>query len=956
MDQYLLFALLGMGAGAVFAGLGMGLVTVYKGSGVVNFAQASLGLWGAFVFDELRRTGDLVLPVLVIPGRVHLGTSTPLPVALAVGLLSSAVLGGLVHVLVFRPLRNAPTLSKIMASVGILTLLQSLLVRRFGAGSRVVDAVLPSGSLRFAGVELPQDRLWLLGITVVVAGVLMAYYRWSMAGLATRAGVEDEVALLLARWSPNRLAGLNWALGTGVTSLFLLLASPITGLNPASIGTLVVPGLAALLVARLSSVAVAAVAGLALGVLQSELSYMQLQSWWPHSLPSGTTDAVPFVVIVVALVLLGKKLPRRGELVLSRLPAVVRRPLRLKWVLLGTAVVALLAPLLGQAQRNGLIASMVFAVIALSYVVLVGLVGQVSLGQAAIAGVSAFTLARATDGLPFPVSVLLSALAATLAGVVMGAPALRIRGAQLAVVTLAGAVAVEALFLRQISVSGSGLADPELFGLDLAAQRYSELARLPFTYTVLAVLVLCCLLVSRVLNGTTGRRFLAVRSNERAAAAVGVDVARTKLIAFALSSFIAGLGGALLAYSRGSVSIESFNYLAGISFLIFAFIGGITSVGGALLAGLIGPFGLWYVVLDGLVPLGSAYDILGGLTMISTAIVAPEGAAGFYGKAVRNLLSRRTGPARDVAEVPPPADMPAADVPGADTPAADVPGADTPQAAVAAPDAPPVPLSAAEGISGPALEVERVSVRYGGVRAVQDVSMVVRAGELHGLIGPNGAGKTSTLDAIAGFCVSEGAVRIRGTDVSRFSPHRRFGTGLARTWQATELFLDLTVRDNLLVAAQPGSPGDLVNDLVGRARVMKDDAMSALRLLGIEHLADSHPAQLSTGQQKLVGVARALAARPAVLLCDEPAAGLDSAESRELGRHLRTVADTGVAVVLIEHDLSLVLQMCDEVTVLDFGRVIAQGTPEAIRRDPAVMTAYVGDPRTVDPVSQEVQP
>ncbi|MDH6522923.1 ABC-type branched-subunit amino acid transport system ATPase component/ABC-type branched-subunit amino acid transport system permease subunit [Streptomyces sp. SAI-135] len=937
MDQYLLFALLGMGAGAVFAGLGMGLVTVYKGSGVVNFAQASLGLWGAFVFDELRKTGDLVLPVLVIPGRVHLGTSTPLPVAVAVGLLSSAALGALVHVLVFRPLRNAPALSKIMASVGILTLLQSLLVRRFGSGSRVVDSVLGSDSLRFAGVELPLDRLWLLGITVVVSCALVAYYRWSMAGLATRAGVEDEVALLLARWSPNRLASLNWALGSGVTSLFLLLASPITGLNPASIGTLVVPGLAALLVARLSSVAVAAVAGLGLGVLQSELSFMQLQSWWPRSLPSGTTDAIPFVVIVIALVLLGKKLPRRGELVLSRLPAVVRRPLRLKWVLIGTAAVALLAPLLGQAQRNGLIASMVFAVIALSYVVLVGLVGQVSLGQAAIAGVSAFTLARATDGLPFPVSVLLSALTATLVGVVMGAPALRIRGAQLAVVTLAGAVAVEALFLRQISAGGSELADPKLFGLDLAAQRASELARLPFTYAVLAALVLCCLLVSRVLNGTTGRRFLAVRSNERAAAAVGVDVARTKLIAFALSSFIAGVGGALLAYSRGSVSIESFNYLAGISFLIFAFIGGITSVGGALLAGLIGPFGLWYVVLDGLVPLGSAYDILGGLTMISTAIVAPEGAASFYGKALRKLLARRTGPAGHAGKVPAPADTPAAAVPSVDALA-------------------PTPPTAAERRSGPALEVERVSVRYGGVRAVQDVSLVVRAGELHGLIGPNGAGKTSTLDAIAGFCVSEGAVRVRGTDVSRLPPHRRFGAGLARTWQATELFLDLTVRDNLLVAAQPGSPGDLINDVVGRARVSKDDAMSALRLLGIGHLADSHPAELSTGQQKLVGVARALAARPAVLLCDEPAAGLDSAESRELGRHLRAVADTGVAVVLIEHDLSLVLQMCDEVTVLDFGQVIAQGPPEAIRRDPAVMTAYVGDTRPVNSVSKEVQP
>ncbi|MFJ6076348.1 ATP-binding cassette domain-containing protein [Streptomyces sp. NPDC093065] len=937
MEQYLLFALLGMGAGAVFAGLGMGLVTVCKGSGVVNFAQASMGLWGAFVFDELRKTGDLVLPVLGIPGRVHLGTGTPLPMATAVGLLSSAALGGLVHVLVFRPLRNAPALSKIMASIGILTLLQSLLVRRFGAASRVVDPVLGSGSLTLGGVDVPQDRLWLLGITVVVAGALMAYYRWSMAGLATRAGVEDEVALTLARWSPNRLAAFNWALGTAVTSLFLLLASPITGLNPASIGTLVVPGLAALLVARLSSVAAAAMAGLGLGVLQSELSFVQLQSWWPSSLPGGATDAVPFVVIVVALVLLGNKLPRRGELVLSRLPAVVRRPLRLKWVLLGTAVVALLAPLLGQSQRNGLIASMVFAVIALSYVVLVGLIGQVSLGQAAIAGVAAFTLARATDGLPFPVSVLLSALAATVAGVVMGVPALRIRGAQLAVVTLAGAVAVEALFLRQISAGGSELADPTLFGLDLAAQRYSELARLPFTYAVLAALVLCCLLVSRVLNGTTGRRFLAVRSNERAAAAVGIDVARTKLVAFALSSFIAGVGGALLAYARGSVSIESFNYLAGISFLVFAFIGGITSVGGALLAGLLGPFGLWYVLLDGLVPLGSSYEIIGGLGMISTAIVAPEGAAGFYGKAVRNLLARRTGPERQGEEMPTCADPRPAVVPASDAPAA-------------------TPKAPARNTAHPALEVERVSVRYGGVRAIQDVSLVVRAGEMHGLIGPNGAGKTSTLDAVAGFCASEGVVRVCGTDVSRLSPHRRFGAGLARTWQATELFLDLTVRDNLLVATEPGSPGDLLKDVVGRVRVTKGDATLALRLLGIEHLADRHPAQLSTGQQKLVGVARALAARPAVLLCDEPAAGLDSAESRELGRHLRTVADTGVAVVLIEHDLSLVLQTCDQVTVLDFGHVIAQGPPEAVRHDPTVMTAYVGDARPLNAVSKEVQP
>jgi ABC-type branched-subunit amino acid transport system ATPase component len=260
----------------------------------------------------------------------------------------------------------------------------------------------------------------------------------------------------------------------------------------------------------------------------------------------------------------------------------------------------------------------------------------------------------------------------------------------------------------------------------------------------------------------------------------------------------------------------------------------------------------------------------------------------------------------------------------------------------------PMPTFDVSG-AGTALEIQGITVTYGGVTAVDDVSLRARAGEIHGLIGPNGAGKTSTLDAITGFCRSTGRVSVAGEDVTGLAPQRRFAAGLTRTWQATELFFDLSVRDNLLVAAEPSRRGDLLRDLADRPAVTEADAMWALRLLGIEELAGSQPAELSTGQQKLVGVARALASRPSVLLCDEPAAGLDSAESRELGRHLRAVADAGVAIVLIEHDLSLVLDVCDNVTVLDFGRVIAQGPPSAIRHDSAVLTAYVGqvEPETV---------
>jgi ABC-type branched-subunit amino acid transport system ATPase component/ABC-type branched-subunit amino acid transport system permease subunit len=910
MSQWLLFALLGTGVGAVYAGLGMGLVTVYKGSGVINFGQASVGLWGAFVFDELNKTGDLVLPVLGIPGSIHLGTSTPMIVALLLGVLSSAALGGLAHLLVFRPLRHAPVLSKIMGAIGVLTVMQGVIVRRFGVDARVVKPVFPQDNMPFAGLSFPQDRLWLLGSVVVVALVLSLYYRRSLLGLATRAGVEDEVALSLARWSPDRLAALNWAFGSAVTALFLILASPITDLNPTSVGLLVVPGLAALLVARLSSVGIAASAGLALGILQSELAQMQLQAWWPKSLPSGTTDAVPFAVVVVALFALGDRLPVRGAPVLGRLPEVIRRRLKPTAVLGATGVVAVVAPFLQPADRSALINSMVIAVIALSFVVLVGLVGQVSLGQAAIAGVAAITLARLTDTLPFPLGLLAAALVSVVAGVAMGMPALRVRGAQLAVITLAAAVAVEALLLRNIAADAGDLAAPKLFGLDLSFQRGTDIARVPFVYAVLVVLALSCLLVSRVLNGATGRRFLAVRSNERAAAAVGVDVASSKLLAFAISSFLAGIGGALLAYSRGAVSVDSFNYFAGIGFLIYAFIGGIASVGGALIAGLLAPFGVAYVLINRLVDLGSSYDIIGGIGMILAAITAPAGAAGAWGHGARKLL-RRPGRAQHRALKPAPAVT-----------------------------LPPIRLEKGEAL---ALEVVGLNVTYGGVHAVNDMSLTVRAGELQGLIGPNGAGKTSTLDAITGFCNSSGAVRVGGRDVQELPPHKRFRSGLSRTWQATELFLDLSVLDNLLVAAEPPKPVDLVSDVFGRASVTDRDALWALHLLGIAHLADARPAELSTGQQKLVGVARALASRPAVLLCDEPAAGLDSAESRELGRHLRAVADCGVAIVLIEHDLSLVLDICDSVTVLDFGRLIAHGTPAEVRNDAAVLSAYVGE-------------
>jgi branched-chain amino acid transport system ATP-binding protein len=245
------------------------------------------------------------------------------------------------------------------------------------------------------------------------------------------------------------------------------------------------------------------------------------------------------------------------------------------------------------------------------------------------------------------------------------------------------------------------------------------------------------------------------------------------------------------------------------------------------------------------------------------------------------------------------------------------------------------------------LETRGLTVRYGGLAANDDVNLKVDAGRLVGLIGPNGAGKTTFIDAITGFtAVSGGTVQFDGHDLNGSAPDRRAHLGLTRTFQSLELFEDLTVRDNLLVAAERPAWYSFLLDLLRPGRGAKreqervDVALTALDLHGI---SDRLPSDLSHGQRKLVGVARALAADPKLLLLDEPAAGLDTAESQHLGALLRQFVERGTTIFLIDHDMGLVLNVCDYIYVLDFGRIIAEGTPGEIRKDPAVVAAYLGE-------------
>jgi ABC-type branched-subunit amino acid transport system ATPase component/ABC-type branched-subunit amino acid transport system permease subunit len=903
VEQYLVFAILGIGSGAVCAALGVGLVMTYKGSGVINFSHAAVSIWGAFAFDEMRTSGDLVLPTVGIPSHVHLGGPLETWKALAVAVALAAALGAASYLLVFRPLRHAPLIAKIIASLGLLTFLTTVLTLNFGQSSRFGTPIFPTRQVQVGALSFGEDRIWIAALVTVLTLAVALVYRRTLFGLATRAVLDDEAALTLSRWSPTLLAITNVAGGVALTTTVMIASATISPLNPQSVGLLVIPGLAAMLLGRLVNVIPAALAGLLLGVAQSEFTFLASEDWWPSAVSSGgVTDAVPLGVIVMVLVLRGRQLPTRMAEGLERLPR-VPTPMRARTIGIVGLVIAGAAPMLDTTLRIGLATSMVFVVLSLSLVVLVGLAGQISLGQLAVAGIAAFTLAKFTDPWPFPLGLIAASVMAALVAVVVGTPALRVRGAQLAVVTLASAAVVQSLVLNNAESDGTSVsvANPRIGPWDLGMQAGQETGRISFVYVVLVMMLLACAATAWLIRGPAGKRFLAVRGNEQASASIGIDVARTKMLALFVAGLLAGAGGCLLAYTTQAVSASSYSVFLGISLLVYAYIGGITGIGGALLAGVSAPGGIVYVWLSQQWSMGDQYNIIASIVLIITAILNPNGAADATRVALNRLLRR---------------DRRDAGAPGSGNASSGTVGSKSAMR--------PRPIE--QG----GLQARAIGVRYGGVVAVDNVSVDIAPGEIVGLIGPNGAGKTSLLDALTGFAPANGSVTVRDRRIDGFRAHQRYRHGLGRTWQAGQLFEDLTVSDNVRVASS------------GESHVAW-----AMDLVGIGPLANRLPAELSGGQRKLVGVARALAGGPSILLADEPAAGLDSFESRQMARRLRGIADAGVGVLLIEHDLALVLSTCDRIYVLDQGRVIICGAPEEVQRDPAVISAYIGEPAAV---------
>lgn len=686
MNEYLLFLLLGIGTGALYAALAQGVLVAYRGSGVVNFAQGAMAMYGAYTFHELRTAGRLVVPPIPnplalvegiagwfgadldlpdVPAFVGLGdTGLGIGPAMAISLVVAALLGLAVHLLVFRPLRHAPPLAKTVASVGVILVLQATITLRFGSDARRAEPILPDEAVHLFGGVVKADRLWLGLVVVVTTVALWALFRFTVHGLAARAAAGNEKGAVLLGYSPDRLAASSWVISSVLASFVGILAAPIVTLSPRVLTLLVIPALGAVLLARFVSVTIATAAGLALGMVDQLIVLLLGKPAFDWLPANGTRELVPLLVIIVALVLRGSTLPVRGSSEVARLPRAVetRHVTRLALILLALLVPAQLV--LGYEWRQALTVSAIGAIVALSLVVVTGFVGQISLSQMAVAGVAAFALTRISGdwGIPFPLGPLLAATLAAAVGLLVALPAVRIRGITLAVATLSFAYTADQLVFNNRDLVGTSSTAPRAESPSIGGYAFGPLDQLgdggvpsiPFGIFVSVVLVLAVVAVANIRRGPTGRRMLAVRANERAAASLGVALVRTKLLAFAISAFLAGIAGSLLAYQNdGKVEPTTFAVFASLTALAVAYLGGISSVGGALAAGILTTGGLGSTILDEVLHTGAWEELVAGALLVATAVLNPQGMAQAVAHTLAHLRPARPAPAEPVTVTAP---------------------------------------------------------------------------------------------------------------------------------------------------------------------------------------------------------------------------------------------------------------------------------------------------------------
>lgn len=892
MNEVVKFALLGLGVGALYALASQGLIVIFRGTGVLNFSLGATAIAGVYLQWELQYEQGL-----------------PFLVAAVAGVALSALLGALTHWVIMRPLqrKRASTLVQVLATLGVLILVQAAVVIRYGSQAHQVDSWLPTKRITlWADVGITTDRLILLAIGCVSAGLLWLLYRSSKFGLATEAVSESERSAAAVGVSPNSVALVNWALGSAIACVAGILVVPIITLQVTSMTALVLAALAAALVGEFKSFPIATAAGFALGIGQALVGR--------YAQTDGLGPSLPFIVIIVMMVFRGRSLPLRDHF-LQKLPMVGSGKMSWDWTLFGCGAVVFVILTKDAKWIDAITVSLGAAIVLLSIVVLTGYAGQLSLAQYAMAGFGAYVSGRlvAVYDIPFLLGLLAGVVAAVPMGLIFALPAVRTRGINLAIATLGLGTAMELMLFRNREytggVQGTQVGDPSIFGYDISSIRHPD----RYAIFVLAMALIAVWMVANVRRGRSGRRLIAVRTNERAAAALGIDVVRAKLFAFSFASAIAALGGIVMAFRLSSISYQSYTSFTSILYAGLSLVGGVGHLLGAFIGSTMVSAGFNQEVMESTWSgVGEYIELISGIAILLTVLANPDGVAAEWVKTFR--YAKRTKKFGEsyfikLADVSVPTDE-----------------------------------EHTERVTPRTLTITGLTVRYGTVTAVDNVNFTLTPGKVTGLIGPNGAGKTSLIDALTGFTKASGKVLVDDVDISGLGAAARVKAGVARSFQSLELFEDTTVFENLSVAADPQDMASYFRDLVWpKIPKFQPEVVRAIKAFELDDDLHREVSDLSFGKRRLLAIARAVAMHPSVLLLDEPAAGLSSIESVELGRVVRQLADEwGIAILVVEHDMNFVMGVCDNVVVLDFGKMIADGTPEQVRNDPAVIAAYLG--------------
>jgi ABC-type branched-subunit amino acid transport system ATPase component/branched-subunit amino acid ABC-type transport system permease component len=943
---------LGVVNGLSIALLAVGLVLVYKGNRFINLAHAQMGVVPALLTEKF---------VL----QWHWNWWLAFAVAIAIGIGTSLVIE---HFLV-RPLieRHTSRVRLMFLTLGVSQLLLAL---------TFIDALGPS-SATMVGNSYPQPFSWTFSVgRVVLPGmsilavilvplmvlVLGVFLQYSSRGKQIRAAAANHEAARLCGVPVNLVYALTWGLAGALATISAVLQAPSQPtFNVAAFGPyllLLTVGAAAF--GAFVSLPWALCGGLALGLIQQVAA--------AKTSDASEAELYVFIAIVLAVLVRGRALsraftgemksvddqPSRRALRAVRADPFIRKTKRA--LLAGAVLASVVLPLVPYFDSSGnrflLTLVALYAMCGIALTILMGWAGQLSLGHFAVVAIAAYLTSRWTAH-GWPLVALLIVTAAIGAGVLVavGIPALRVPGLTVVVTTLGLAVITQDWLLHQKWLTGSTSDGLFVDGISLGRGLPTLGSELPIYYVALAVLVLVVIGSLMLRRSHPARALIAVRDNERAAASFGLTPATAKLAALALTGALAAVTGVLWAEAWGFVSSSEFPADASIALLAVPVIGGLGSIGGSLGAAAM-IYGSTFFVGPLVQPIFGSYGqnagfqlFLSGLALVLTIMSYPAGLAGAMQEAQTRLFLRRA--ARKGVQ---PDQTPAADTSGAvaRSGVASTPARVTmPSGSAPSGHASPKTDNAGSGL---ALEVADIHVKFGGVSALNGAGISVAAGEIVGLIGPNGAGKTTLMNVISGVVrQSGGSVRVFGNEVGDLPVDLRPAFGMARSFQDATLFPGLTVKEMMQLALSRERRVGMLAAMVGAPWVRANERWSAERAdevidrFGLSDWSDALTSELSTGMRRVCDIAAQVATEPKLLLLDEPTCGVAQRDAEAFGPLLRRIRDElGCAVLVVEHDMPLLMGLCDRVYAMQTGKVIAEGSPTEIRENRLVIESYIG--------------